>query len=54
MVVLNPLGQTPWVVIGDFNDILFHDEKMRGRPRNENSMFKFRTALKNYGLFDLG
>ncbi|KAG2685685.1 hypothetical protein I3760_10G137200 [Carya illinoinensis] len=43
-----------WGVIGDFNEILFNDEKVGGKYRNENLMRMFRNILEEGNLFDLG
>jgi hypothetical protein len=44
----------PWVVIGDFNEILFSNEKEGGDPRPDHIMQAFRDALSNCNLHDLG
>ncbi|XP_062005718.1 uncharacterized protein LOC133722875 [Rosa rugosa] len=44
----------PWVVLGDFNEILLALEKLDGRPRSENQMRGFRDALGYAELADLG
>ncbi|PRQ29704.1 putative endonuclease/exonuclease/phosphatase [Rosa chinensis] len=44
----------PWVVLGDFNEILLASEKLDGRPRSENQMRGFRDALGYAELVDLG
>lgn len=43
-----------WCVIGDYNEILTHDEKVGGRSRPEGQMQLFRQVLNNGSLFDLG
>ncbi|XP_060972669.1 uncharacterized protein LOC133038517 [Cannabis sativa] len=40
---VSPLS--PWLVIGDFNEILSNDNKVGGAPRNEAQMEQFRKAL---------
>ena len=40
--------------MGDFNEILTHDEKVGGRPRGDYLMNNFRNALEEGGLSDLG
>ncbi|XP_042962443.1 uncharacterized protein LOC122296709 [Carya illinoinensis] len=47
-------GDEGWGVIGDFNEILFNDEKVGGKPRNENLMCTFRNLLEEGNLLDLG
>ncbi|KAA3483859.1 reverse transcriptase [Gossypium australe] len=44
----------PWLVLGDFNEITSSYEKRGGRFRSENQMSKFRDALEDCGLIDLG
>lgn len=35
----------PWLVMGDFNEIMVHDEKCGGRPHSEKLMSNF---VENY------
>ena len=44
----------PWVVFGDFNEILHVDEKLGWKERDSNQMEAFRESLNVCGLFDLG
>ncbi|GMJ04189.1 hypothetical protein HRI_004088000 [Hibiscus trionum] len=44
----------PWLVIGDFNEILLSSEKRGGRIRSARSMEAFRRALGDCDLEDLG
>jgi hypothetical protein len=44
----------PWVIIGDFNEILFSHEKEGGNPRPQIMMQNFRDALADCNLEDLG
>ena len=44
----------PWVLLGDFNDMLSKDEKMGGLPLNRNRVTAFRNCLNTCGLLDLG
>ncbi|KAA3458060.1 reverse transcriptase [Gossypium australe] len=44
----------PWLVVGDFNEILFSFEKQGGRMREERQMEAFRKALEDCELADLG
>lgn len=43
----------PWVVGGDFNEVLSNEEKT-GAPRPERQMMAFRETLDECGLRDLG
>lgn len=40
----------PWLVMGDFNEILSQDDKARRRMRNERQLDAFRTTLGNCAL----
>lgn len=44
----------PWVVIGDFNELLHAGEKLGGPPRREGHMQLFLDVLSYNDLFDLG
>lgn len=44
----------PWVVGGDYNEVLSTNEKYGGIPRNDNLIEMFKLALIDCGLGDLG
>ncbi|XP_050242088.1 uncharacterized protein LOC126691051 [Quercus robur] len=44
----------PWLVCGDFNEILHPDEKMGWKERDVDQMREFRESLSRCGLIDLG
>lgn len=44
----------PWLVAGDFNEILYNHEKEGGRPRGQRQMQDFHEALSNCHLSDMG
>ena len=44
----------PWIVFGDFNEIVYSHEKSRGLARDSKQMANFRDCLDRCGLFDLG
>ncbi|KAL9678179.1 hypothetical protein QQ045_016018 [Rhodiola kirilowii] len=51
---LSQFGDDPWIVLGDFNEVLC-DEEVRGiRPRQLWQMNNFRGVLEDYGLSDMG
>ncbi|XP_040374577.1 uncharacterized protein LOC121052776 [Rosa chinensis] len=51
---LSDLDSLPWVVIGDFNEIMNNGEKIDGPLRAERQMQGFREALGYGDLLDLG
>jgi hypothetical protein len=51
---LNAQSALPWLIIGDFNEILFSHEKEGGNPRPPTYMQAFRDTLTDCGLEDLG
>ena len=44
----------PWVLLGNFNDMLSEDEKMGGSPVNRSRITAFKNFMDNCGLMDLG
>ena len=46
--------EVPWVVCGDFNEILHPNEKLGWRERDANQIRSFRDVLNRCGLVDLG
>ena len=44
----------PWVLLGDFNEMISEDEKMGGLPLNRNRISAFRNCMDKCGLMDLG
>ncbi|KAL0884467.1 hypothetical protein Bca101_008448 [Brassica carinata] len=44
---------TPWLITGDFNEILDNSEKVGGPPRLEGSFTTFRSFVAQNGLWDL-
>jgi hypothetical protein len=44
----------PWLLAGDFNEILFAHEKEGGKQRHQRCMDKFRQVLEDCGVEDLG
>lgn len=43
----------PWIIIGDFNEIISEEEKKGGAPIDHNRCFHFRRWLNDYGLMNL-
>ena len=44
----------PWLVCGDFNEVLNQEEHAGSAPRSESQMELFRECLDDCGLVDLG
>lgn len=53
ILVCQPTTDTPWVCIGDFNDILSQAEKEGLRPQQTSRIDLFRDLLNDTGLMDL-
>jgi len=51
---LATLVDLPWVLMGNFNDMLSEVQKIGGLPLNRNRLNAFRNCLDNCGLMDLG
>ncbi|XP_019190530.1 PREDICTED: uncharacterized protein LOC109184989 [Ipomoea nil] len=51
--VLSSRSALPWVVIGDFNDLLFQHEKKGGNPHPNNLIRGFGEAVEECGLMQL-
>ena len=51
---LSTRSTLPWVCIGDFNEILYADEKQGWLNRSERQMLGFQDALDFCRLKDLG
>ena len=44
----------PWVILEDFNDMIYEDEKHGGIPVNRTRISAFRNCMDKCGLMDLG
>jgi hypothetical protein len=51
---LNVGMRRPWLCMGDFNEVFMSYEKEGGQPKSQASMDKFREALEDCQLDDLG
>lgn len=51
---LHGLRSMPWLCAGDFNEILHHHEKEGGVPRSQTCLDRFKEALEDCELLDLG
>ena len=53
--IIASMQSLPWVMIGDFNDILYSDEKWGGGNSPSNSrMAEFRNCINDCNMIDLG
>ena len=52
VVVIN--FNLPWLVIGDFNEVMSQNEKWGGRPINNHRANLFKQTINNCNLLDLG
>ena len=44
----------PWMIAGNFNEILLREDKYRGQAVNTVRALRFQECLNNYGMIDLG
>lgn len=51
--MLGDQRDSPWLLTGDFNDLLDNSEKVGGPPRWEGSFLAFRNFVSKNGLWDL-
>lgn len=51
---LKNISNLPWLVCGDFNQILFEEEKKVGPPKRQQDMVDFHDALDKCRLKELG
>jgi hypothetical protein len=54
LLTLNAARRHPWLCVGDFNEILSGCEKEGGPDRPQPCMDRFKEALEECGLSDLG
>jgi exonuclease III len=48
------LHHLPWLLLGDFNEVLCSDDKFGGLPVNFRRAFNFKSCLDMCGMIDLG
>lgn len=48
------LHSMPWVIAGDFNEVLIGDDKFEGNPINMNKALWFQECLDICRMIDIG
>lgn len=48
------LHNLPWVIAGDFNEVLMGEDKFGGRPVNVNRAIRFQECLDKCKMIDIG
>ncbi|GMI66653.1 hypothetical protein HRI_000334600 [Hibiscus trionum] len=51
---INDMPEIPWLIIGDFNEIAFLNEKQGGLTRSDRQMQEFRRVLSDCEVEDIG
>ena len=51
---ISPMHELPWLMLGDFNELLASSGKLGGKPFNPRRVQMFKDYLDSYGMVDLG
>jgi hypothetical protein len=51
---LKPISTAPWLLIGDFNEVVWSFEQISARRQPEHQMAEFREVLAQCDVFDIG
>ena len=51
---ISSLHALPWVIVGDFNEVLVGEDKFGGRTVNINRALRFQECLNTYKMIDIG
>ncbi|XP_075665606.1 uncharacterized protein LOC142635308 [Castanea sativa] len=51
---ISGLHSLPWVIAGDFNEVLIGEDKFGGRPVNINKALRFQECLDSCRMIDIG
>ena len=54
LIEIAKLHNYPWLMLGDFNEVLSGEEKFGGNPINLNRALEFKECLDNCNFLDLG
>ncbi|XP_065630930.1 uncharacterized protein LOC112006522 [Quercus suber] len=49
-----PMHELPWLMLGDFNELLSNGDKLGGNPLNPRRVQMFKDCLDTCGMVDLG
>ena len=52
--IVSQLHNLPWLMLGDFNEVLSRDEKFGGKDVNLNKALEFKECLDECNMLDLG
>ena len=51
---ISPMHELPWLMLGDFNEMLASGDKLGGNPLNPKRVQMFKDCLDSCGMVDLG
>ena len=54
LAIIAPLHDLPWLMLGDFNELLASSDKLGGNPLNPRRVQLFKECLDSCGMVDLG
>ncbi|KAK1327171.1 hypothetical protein QJS10_CPA01g01631 [Acorus calamus] len=52
-ILASGIGNSPWIIGGDFNDIRYSNEKVGGRPAHSRRLARFNQCISDCNLQDL-
>ena len=52
--MVNSTHYLPWIMLGDFNEVLSSEEKLEGKPINAYRARLFQECINECGLMDIG
>ena len=54
LATIAPMHKLPWLMLGDFNELLSSGDKLGGNPINPRRVQMFKECLDSCGMVDLG